>query len=310
VATNHTIVVSASAAADAGVTNTTPDAAVVNSTPDGAVVSRTPDAGTVNSTRDARPADIGIASTTADAGPSAPADAGAPIVTSVDAGAPSLAPPPPSFMTPTFVQVGAATPQTPQTQVAVTLLKAQQAGDLNVVVVGWNDAVAQVASITDGSGNAYTLATGPIAMAGVVSQSVYYAKNIAGAAAGNLVTVKFNQAAKFVDLRVLEYHGIDPTSPFDGAAGAAASTSAGASGTITTIGATELLVGANTVYTSTVAAGGGFTSRMITAPDGDIAEDQVVTAPGTYNAQSPLSGAGPWVMQMVAFRAASATAVP
>jgi len=43
---------------------------------------------------------------------------------------------------------------------------------------------------------------------------------------------------------------------------------------------------------------------MITSPDGDIAEDQVVTSTGSYRATAPLSGAGPWVMQLVTFRAA------
>ena len=40
-------------------------------------------------------------------------------------------------------------------------------------------------------------------------------------------------------------------------------------------------------------------------PDGDIAEDQVVTAVGSYSASAPLISAGPWLMHMVAFRAAS-----
>jgi hypothetical protein len=43
---------------------------------------------------------------------------------------------------------------------------------------------------------------------------------------------------------------------------------------------------------------------MITQPDGDIAEDEVVTATGSYTDTANLSGAGSWVMQMVAFRAA------
>ena len=43
------------------------------------------------------------------------------------------------------------------------------------------------------SGNAYTLAVGPTTIAGFASQSIYYAKNIAAAAAGaNTVTVTFS----------------------------------------------------------------------------------------------------------------------
>src|SRR5437870_4494232 len=48
--------------------------------------------------------------------------------------------PPASAATISFVQVNAATPQTSQTTVAVTYLAAQAGGNLNIVVVGWNDA--------------------------------------------------------------------------------------------------------------------------------------------------------------------------
>ena len=45
---------------------------------------------------------------------------------------------------PTFVQVKSATPQTASGSVAVTYTLAQTAGNLNVVVVGWNDTVSTV----------------------------------------------------------------------------------------------------------------------------------------------------------------------
>ena len=72
---------------------------------------------------------------------------------------------------------------------------AQLAGHLNVVIVGWSDPTAQVASVSDKAGNAYVLAVGPTAIAGVATQSVYYAKNIAAAPAGNVVTVTYNSPA-------------------------------------------------------------------------------------------------------------------
>ena len=75
----------------------------------------------------------------------------------------------------------------------VTFTAAQIAGDLNVVVVGWNDSTATVSAVTDTSGNTYTRAVGPTVLSGVASQSIYYAKNIAAAAAGaNIVTVTFS----------------------------------------------------------------------------------------------------------------------
>src|SRR4029077_13329100 len=51
--------------------------------------------------------------------------------------------------------------------------------------------------------------------------------------------------------------------------------------------------------------GTGFTNRIRTSPDGDIAEDRVVTTAGSYSASAPLYSAGHWIMQMVAFKAAS-----
>jgi hypothetical protein len=57
-----------------------------------------------------------------------------------------------------FVQGSYATPQSPQSTISVTFTNAQTAGNLNVVVVGWNDSTAAVSSMTDSSGNLYTLA--------------------------------------------------------------------------------------------------------------------------------------------------------
>ena len=68
----------------------------------------------------------------------------------------------------------------------------QTAGDLNVVIVGWNDATAQVSSLTDSKGNVYQLAVGPTVLMGSapLSQAIYFAKNISAATAGgNAVTV-------------------------------------------------------------------------------------------------------------------------
>jgi hypothetical protein len=115
-----------------------------------------------------------------------------------------------------FVQVESAVPQGTSTRVAVTYTKAQTAGNLNVVVVGWNDSSAQVSSVTDSKGNAYALAVGPTVQSGTASQAIYYAKNIVGATAGgNTVTVVFNTGANSADVRIAEYRGVDPANPVD-----------------------------------------------------------------------------------------------
>jgi hypothetical protein len=106
--------------------------------------------------------------------------------------------------TPAFVQVNSAVPQSPQTTVATTFTKAQAAGDLNAVVIGWNEAAGNITSVSDSAGNAYQVAA-PTTRGTGLSQAVYYAKNIAAAAAGaNTVTVRFDKAVTYADVRILE----------------------------------------------------------------------------------------------------------
>jgi hypothetical protein len=193
-----------------------------------------------------------------------------------------------------------------QTTVTVPFTAAQNAGDLNVVVVGWANSASTVGSVTDKSGNTYTLAVGPTVVSGYVYQSIYYAKSIKAAAAGaNSVTVTFSPAAPPPDIRILEYSGADPNNPVDVTAAKTASSKTSTSAAATTTNATDLIFGANMVWTATTGPGSGFTQRMLTSPDGDIAEDRMVTSTGSYSATAPLSSSGSWVMQMVAFRTPS-----
>ena len=136
---------------------------------------------------------------------------------------------------------------------------AQVAGDLNVVVVGWNDSTANVSSVTDSKGNVYTPAVGPTVVSGVLSQSVYYAKNIVSAAAGtNTVTVTFSAAAVYPDIRILEYSGADPNVPVDVTAANSGNGTTSSSGSVTTTYPSDLLFGANTVTSATSGPGSGF----------------------------------------------------
>jgi len=198
-----------------------------------------------------------------------------------------------------FNQVAAATPQSPTATVPLSYPAAQLSGDLNIVVVGWNDTTASVQSVMDSAGNNYSLAIGPTSGT-ALRQSIYYAANIVGGV--NTVTVTFNQPAVAPDVRILEYRGV---TTLDAKAGASGNSSAANSGSATTTSANELIFGANMVYTANGAAGSGFTTRVITSPDGDIAEDKVVTTAGSNSATATLTSSGPWVMQMVTFSAAS-----
>src|SRR5206468_8783145 len=118
------------------------------------------------------------------------------------------------------------------------------------------------------AGNVYVLAAGPtVNSSGPASQAIYYAKNIRSAAAGNLVTVLFDQAAQYPDIRIAEYRGVDATNPVDVTAAAQGNSATASSGAVATTSANDLLVGGNmTTVGNTTGAGASFTSRVITSP--------------------------------------------
>jgi hypothetical protein len=139
------------------------------------------------------------------------------------------------------------------------------------------------------------------------SQAIYYANNILTPATGmNSVTVTFDVAAVYPDIRILEYSGIDPNNPVDVVASGSGNSTASNTNAVTTTYASDLLVAGNDVKTTTTAPGAGFTQRMLTSPDSNIAEDRLTAVTGSYSATATVSPAGVWVMQMVAFRAAIA----
>jgi hypothetical protein len=203
---------------------------------------------------------------------------------------------------PQFVQANSATPQTNQTAVSVPYVQAQGAGDLNVIAVGFDDATSTITSVTDNAGNVYQLAA-PLTRGSGMSQAIYYAKSINQAAAGsNVVKVQFSGAVPYPDVRVLEYSGLDAVSPLDTSASAAGTGAIASSGNLTTTASNEMIFGAG--YTLGLFVGGtnGFTSRIITPIDGDIAVDKFVSTTGTYAATANQTGNAVWVMQGVAFR--------
>ena len=216
---------------------------------------------------------------------------------------------PPPFQGIQFVQVASVTPQSNVASASVTYPGSQTAGDLNVVIVGWNDSTATLNSVTDTAGNTYVLAIGPTTGTGL-REAIYYAKNIVGSSS-NKVTVTFNQAATKPDVRILEYSGVDPVNPLDVSTGASGNSNIADSGFVTTTAANELIVGANMLHSnSTIMAGAPFTIRTITSTDSDLAADRIVNVAGSYHSWAPLTASGAWVMQVVTFRAVVSGTAP
>jgi hypothetical protein len=86
--------------------------------------------------------------------------------------------------------------------------------------------------------------------AGAISQTIYYAKNIAAAtAASNTVTVIFDGAAVFPDVRILEYNGVDTGAPVDVTAVGTGNGNTSTTASVTTTNATDMLFATNVVST-------------------------------------------------------------
>lgn len=203
---------------------------------------------------------------------------------------------------PTFVQQSYSTPQTPQSQVSATYAGAQTAGNTNILAIGWNDTTASLLSVVDSAGNVYQQAMATYRGSGL-SQAIYLASNISAASAGsNEVTVTFNQAVVFVDLRVTEYARVQHVNPFDAGVSANGNGSNASTGSLVVPAESELLFAAGMTGAVFSGPGPGFTERIITAPDGDIVEDAIAPSAGSYGATASLSG-GTWLLQLAAFRA-------
>ena len=212
-------------------------------------------------------------------------------------------PPPPPMGNVAFVQGAFSTPQGGVPNVTATFTGPQTSGDINIVVIGWNDTTATVRSVHDFKGNVYTLAAGPTQISGVATQAIYYAPSIVGAAPGaNTVRVSFIGTATSPSLRIVEYSGAPATNPID-ALGGATGTGATASATLTTAttNSDDLIFASDFVQTTTTGPGAGFTSRMVTSPESDIVEDETVAATGIFSASASLQS-GWWIMQVVAIK--------
>src|SRR5208337_5137076 len=73
-----------------------------------------------------------------------------------------------------FVQVNSADPQPSVSTVSCAYSLAQTAGNLNIVVVGWNDSTSTMTGISDSQGNSYAQA-GTTKKGTNLTQAIYYA---------------------------------------------------------------------------------------------------------------------------------------
>ncbi len=179
--------------------------------------------------------------------------------------------------------------------------QSQVAGDLDLITVNWANTAVTVGSVTDTTGNAFTLVT-PMVVQGNETLALYYATNIA--AGDNKVTVMFNGGKGGApELKVAEYSGIDNARPIDVvAANSAPNGTTADSGALTTTHAHDVLIAAVTTESSVSGHDAAYDPDVQVA--GDLLERREVTALGTYHATAPLNGPQYWLAELVAFRAA------
>ena len=205
-----------------------------------------------------------------------------------------------------YVQGTSQEPVANLSSLTATFAAAQVAGDLNVVAVGWTGASSHIVSVIDTKGNVYVAAGPAGSQSSGGSEAIYYAKNITAAAAGtNTVTVTYSAVVIYPAILMAEYSGIDTVSPLDRYVNASGSGTALSAGPLTTTTANDLLIGVDLVNQTSV-GGPGFTVRL-TGTGGDIFEDKIVSAIGTYSATATESPADWWVMNFIAFKAAGST---
>ena len=117
--------------------------------------------------------------------------------------------------------------------------------------------MGSVTSVTDTAGNTYALAASRLQQldqndASIGFQSIYYAKNIVGSGANtNVVTVRLIEPTG-ADVRIAQYHGLDPSSPLNMAPGPGTTTSSGA---FMTTHVNDRIVAANMVESVTSGPG-------------------------------------------------------
>jgi len=205
----------------------------------------------------------------------------------------------------TFVQVAAAAPSGSVATASVTFAKAQGAGDLIALAIGWGAATTSITitGVSDSAGNGYTNAVGPTRISAGIAQSIYYAKAVAPAAAGaNAIKVTFAAATTPVELCAVEYAGLDPSAPFDTAAAFGGRSTSANSGPVTTTTGRELVFGAGITQGSFTGPGSTFTLRNLAGGGAGVVEDLTVSSTGTYSANAPIASSSYYVMQVATFR--------
>jgi chitodextrinase len=193
--------------------------------------------------------------------------------------------------------------------VGATFSSPTTVGNLIVAYLIWDN--PGTVSVSDSLGSTYVAAVGPTGWSNSkYSVQTFYAVNVIGGP--DTVTVTFATSIRsFGILYAHEYSGIVQTAPIDGTAAAAGTSGPLNSGSATTTNNIDLLFAGGVSATVVTSPGIAYSSRS--RFQGNMTEDRIVSATGSYTATANNSS-GAWAIQMVAFKGApsgiSATTPP
>ena len=184
------------------------------------------------------------------------------------------------------------------------------AGHLLVAAVGYSDSSTNIANVTftvtDSLGNTWTSALSPVRRSGHGVAQIFYVKNSLAGTDTVTVTSSIGNAS-FLELYIHEYSGTNTSAPLDVTANGQGSGTTPSSGAATTTAANEVIFG-YALLTHTGGAGSGFTARETLG--GDVSEDEVVNASGSYSATFSQPAGGDWITLMATFKASSGGSSP
>jgi hypothetical protein len=182
---------------------------------------------------------------------------------------------------------------------ALAFISNTTAGD--IILVGFDFASGSTfSSISDSQGNTFTEVGSQLTTPAGSGNRLYYAKNIIGGA--DTVTVRTTASASFIKVQVVEYSGVNTSTPIDVQYGNTGSAGSASAGGVTNF-SNEMIFGF-LASDGTGSAASGFTT--VSAANGNVIINDAGGSPGGYYYSEGSSTAG-WSMQMAALELASTT---
>ena len=199
---------------------------------------------------------------------------------------------------PAFVQ-GGANSRGNVNSISAAFPSSVGTGHLLVAAVGYagNNIDSVAFTMTDSLGNSWVSAVGPVRRDTHGVAQIFYVKSSLGGA--DTVTVTSNSGSAALELYAHEYNGTDTSAPLDVTASGQGSSTTPSTSAVTTTAANEVIFG-YAGLTNPGAAGSGFTARETLG--GDVSEDELVTATGSYSATFSQPSTGQWIALMASFK--------